>query len=52
MQTVAFPVPYVITLPYLGAVVFAAHHRLAAPLSRVTHAYPTHPLTLNLMMPF
>ena len=29
MQTVAFWVLYVITLPYLGAVVFAAHHRLA-----------------------
>ena len=37
-------VPYLfITFWYLGAVVLTAHHLLAcAPLSRVTHAYPTH----------
>ena len=36
MQTVAFRVPYVITLPYLGAVVFAAHRRLAVSPCRVS----------------
>ena len=37
MQTVAFWVPDVITLPYLGAGVFAAHHhRLAVRPCRVS----------------
>ena len=36
MQTVAFWVPYVITLPCLDTVVFAAHHHLAVRPCRVS----------------